>query len=164
MFDSITLPPFGNESVFLAKYDPSGAILWVHRYAPGLGGAVHVLGADCLYFTGAASGIVGQPAFDAIPWQYVDRAIFTARYCDLTTGIGTAHTAEGATLWPNPANVQLNISVAACTTAWIIDATGRVLREVDLRSGTASIPLTDLHPGSYALRLGTGEVLRFVNE
>ncbi|MEO8587891.1 MAG: SBBP repeat-containing protein [Flavobacteriales bacterium] len=129
VFDSITLPPFGNEAVFLAKYDPAGAVQWVKRYAPGQGRALDVVGGGCLYFTGRASGIVGQPAFDDVLWQYTDRAIFTARLCgDISTAVEEEST-NGATplLFPNPTSGQLTISGAGSATVTIIDSHGRTV-------------------------------------
>lgn len=129
VFDSITLSPFGNQAVFLAKYDAAGAIQWVKRYAPGRGRDVAVSDNDCLYFTGGASGIVGQPAFDSIPWQYVDRAVFTAHFCeDMSTDMAEA--APGATplLYPNPAADRLHIAaLPANALITIMDATGRAV-------------------------------------
>ncbi len=72
---------------------------------------------------------------------------------------------NGLRLWPNPAQDRLHLEAAiAGTHSWIIDATGRLLREIILPVGIATIPLTGLSNGAYALRLGTGEVLRFVKE
>ncbi len=70
----------------------------------------------------------------------------------------------GSSLFPNPVQGMLNVRVPAITSACILDATGRVLREMMLPAGTAPIPVTDLGQGAYALRLGTGAVLRFVKE
>lgn len=112
VFDTITLDPFGNEAVFLARYDASGAVQWVERYAPGSGGAVEVDPEECLYITGGASGIVGQPAFDAIAWQYVDRAIFTARYCAaVSTQVPSVVAADDPWMHPNPAHEALTLHV-----------------------------------------------------
>jgi hypothetical protein len=165
VFDSITLAPFGNEAVFLAKYDAAGAVQWVRRYAPGFGMDVAVLNNTCLYFTGSASGIVGQSAFDDVPWQYVDRSIFTALFCE-SSNVGIAEPEPASfVIHPVPAHDQLYVdAVRVNIKASIIDATGRVIREVQLDPGTAQVSLSGLVAGAYALRLRTGEALRFVKE
>ena len=52
VFDGLSLPPRGNEYVFLAKYDTSGVVQYVKQYAAGLGQDIHVLNNGCLYFGG----------------------------------------------------------------------------------------------------------------
>lgn len=150
VFDSITLAPFGNEAVFLAKYDATGAIQWVRRYAPGLGRAVAMRDGDCLYFTGGASGVVGQPAFDDIPWQYVDRAIFTASFCvDLSTTVAQASQAAHVTLYPNPAQDRITVSgIPSSATLMVRDATGRIIHQ----GGTArTLDVANWPAGAYTL-------------
>lgn len=158
-FDTITLAPFGNEAVFLAKYDPAGAVQWVRRYAPGLGGAVEVLDNDCLYFTGGASGIVGQPAFDAIPWQYVDRAIFTARFCAAEVmGIQEMNTTS-IKVFPVPAadmlNVELSGPLGRDTALWLVDPSGRAVKAIVPRSERTTIDVSSIPSGSYQLVCST---------
>ncbi|MEO5584137.1 MAG: SBBP repeat-containing protein [Flavobacteriales bacterium] len=152
VFDSITLAPFGNEAVFLAKYDPAGGVQWVERYAPGQGRAIALLGSGCLYFTGGASGIVGEPAFDTIPWQYVDRAIFTALFCE---DIGTQVDAivkevPLGHVYPDPANEYLSIpAFAPGTTITITDLRGNV---VYAHAAVGTIRVTEWPEGYYILR------------
>lgn len=155
VFDDITLDPFGNESVFLAKYGPSGDVLWVRRYAPGLGGAVDVLDTDCLLFTGGASGIVGQPAFDAVPWQYVDRAIFTARFCGSIALGSTQAPPEQVdlSLRPNPACSEVYVDLLANRNPAMVelmDASGRVLITVR-QQGPVRMDVSGLPSGVYAI-------------
>lgn len=153
VFDTITLAPFGNESVFLAKYNSEGAIQWVRRYAPGLGRAIALTTEGCLYFTGGASGIVGQPAFDDVPWQYDDRAIFTARFCaDLELQIAAPVASSRVHLFPNPATEMIMISglpsdVILCR---IVDATGRTLHQ---DRPTPSVDVERWPAGRYTLLL-----------
>ncbi len=167
VFDTITLEPFGNEAVFLAKYDAGGAIQWVRRYAPGLGGAVHVLADECLYFTGGASGIVGQPAFDDIPWQYVDRAIFTARFCaDGSTGVVQAASLGEWSPYPIPVRDVLRwTAFDHATNMTVQDAGGVIVMR------TRSVDRLDVHSlpaGLYVLRAidrdGRTRQARFVKE
>ena len=151
VFDSITLPPFGNECVFLAKYDASGAIQYVKRYAPGLGRAVATRDDGCLYFTGGASGIVGQPSFDLIPWQYVDRAIFTARFCE--AGILAVSEANdnrgGLALYPNPASDRATLhGVVPGSKLSITDGSGRV---VLISAAQPSLDLSGLAQGMHVV-------------
>lgn len=150
VFDTITLAPFGNEAVFLAKYDAAGAIQWVKRYAPGLGRAVAISDTDCLYFTGGASGIVGQPAFDSIPWQFVDRAIFTARFCaDASAAIGEASPGTRPLLYPNPVSDRLTMAgVPAGARITVLDATGRTVYQ---GSAGNTVDASTWRPGLYTL-------------
>lgn len=163
VFDDITLEPFGNEAVFLAKYDASGAVQWVRRYAPGMGGAVEVLGGDCLYFTGGASGIVGQPAFDLEPWQYTDRAIFTARFCEaFSTDLGPGNDVDAVVLYPNPARGEVHIRLpngSRPVRLEMIDATGRRVRS-EVSSGPVRWPVDGLADGLYEIRLDPSTTAR----
>ena len=42
VFDTISLPPLGNEYIFLAKYDPAGVVQYVKQYVAGTGQDIHV--------------------------------------------------------------------------------------------------------------------------
>ncbi|MEO8588373.1 MAG: SBBP repeat-containing protein [Flavobacteriales bacterium] len=156
VFDSITLAPFGNEAVFLAKYDATGAVQWVRRYAPGLGGAVAALDGGCVYFTGGASGIVGQPAFDTVPWQFVDRAIFTARFCEeVPTSISQVGSSDTFSVFPVPADDRLTVCspslMSGRTRLFLMDASARIVRTESVRGVTTSIDVAGLDPGCYQL-------------
>ena len=85
-------------------------------------------------------------------------------HCFTTDIADTDHTPDEIRLWPNPAQELLIVQLPAPTRARIIDATGRLLRDVMLPAGGASVPLIGLVAGTYSLRLGTGQVLRFVKE
>ena len=152
VFDTITLAPFGNEAVFLAKYDAAGAVQYVKRYAPGLGRALTLLDEGCLFFTGAASGIVGQPAFDAVPWQYTDRAIFTALFCeDLTAGIGDDVAATGVFhVFPNPATDQVRLmGIPNNAQITVFDDHGRIVQRTN---NTTTLDIAALVPSMYTVR------------
>jgi len=81
VFDSIALPPLGNEYIFLAKYDPTGAVQYVKQYAAGTGQDIHVLNNGCLYLNGGASKGSGNE-FDDISLLYVDRGGFICQFCE----------------------------------------------------------------------------------
>ncbi|MBK9177477.1 MAG: SBBP repeat-containing protein [Flavobacteriales bacterium] len=158
MFEGITLAPFGNESVFLAKYNAAGTLQWVRRYAPGLGGAVDALDDGCLYFTGGASGIIGQPAFDDQPWQYKDRAIFTALFCEPATSV-LDHALEAArtpSVFPNPVAQRAQFTgLAPNAPVQVFDALGQAVTPV-LR-GT-SLDVSAWNEGLYFARTPKGTV------
>jgi hypothetical protein len=80
VFDTISLPPIGNEYIFLAKYDPAGVVQYVKQYAAGAGQDIHVLADGCLYLNGGASKGNGHE-FDDISLIYVDRAGFVCQFC-----------------------------------------------------------------------------------
>ncbi len=83
VFDSITLPPLGNEYIFLAKYDPAGVVQYVKQYAAGTGQDIHVLDNGCLYLNGGASPGNGNE-FDDISLLFRDRGGFICRFCEAT--------------------------------------------------------------------------------
>ena len=81
VFDTISLPPIGNEYIFLAKYDPAGAVQYVKQYAAGTGQDIHVLNNGCLYLNGGASQGGGNE-FDNISLLYRDRGGFICQFCE----------------------------------------------------------------------------------
>ncbi len=82
VFDTIALPPLGNEYIFLAKYDPAGVIQYVKQYAAGTGQDIHVLNNGCLYLNGGASKSPSGNEFDDISLVYVDRGGFICQFCE----------------------------------------------------------------------------------
>jgi len=111
------------------------------------------------FITGSASGIVGQPAFDSIPWQYVDRAIFTARYCEAqSTGMEVATGVnDGLMVYPMPADDRLNVRLpsllSSASELILIDASARVVRSTAVRSTPATLDVSNLEPGCYQVVL-----------
>jgi len=81
VFDTISLPPLGNEYIFLAKYDPNGVVQYVKQYAAGTGQDIHVLNNGCLYLNGGASKGSGNE-FDNVSLVYVDRGGFICQFCE----------------------------------------------------------------------------------
>lgn len=81
VFDTISLPPIGNEYIFLAKYDPAGVVQYVKQYAAGTGQDIRVLDDGCLYLNGGASKGNGHE-FDDISLIYVDRGGFICQFCE----------------------------------------------------------------------------------
>src|SRR5262249_51360434 len=82
VFDTMSLPPIGNEYIFLAKYDPTGVVQYVKQYAAGTGQDIHVLDDGCLYLNGGASKGNGHE-FDDISLIYVDRGSFICQFCEM---------------------------------------------------------------------------------
>lgn len=105
VFDTIALPPFGNEYIFLAKYDPTGAVQYVKQYAAGTGQDIHVLNKGSLYLNGGASQGSGNE-FDNISLLYRDRGGFICQFseivdpgCEPPTEIAASNiTASSATI------------------------------------------------------------------
>ena len=85
-FDSIALPPRGNEYVFLAGYNTEGGVQSVKQYAAGVGQDIHVAASDTLYLSGGASKTPAGHEFDDVSLVYVDRGGFVGAI-DLTGGI-----------------------------------------------------------------------------
>ena len=113
VFDTITLPPLGNEYIFLAKYDPAGVVQYVKQYAAGTGQDIHVLNNGTLYLNGGASKGAGHE-FDDVSLVYVDRGGFICQFsegadtCEPPTGIeATRITSSTATIsWTPVSNAQ----------------------------------------------------------
>lgn len=85
VFDTITLPPFGNEYIFLAKYDPAGVVQYVKQYAAGTGQDIYVLSNGVLYLNGGASKGNGKE-FDDISLVYNDRGGFICQFSEPAGG------------------------------------------------------------------------------
>ena len=81
VFDTIALPPLGNEYIFLAKYDPAGVVQYVKQYAAGTGQDIHVLNNGTLYLNGGASQGGGNE-FDNISLLYRDRGGFICQFSE----------------------------------------------------------------------------------
>ena len=81
VFDTISLPPLGNEYIFLAKYDPAGVVQYVKQYAAGTGQDIHVLNNGTLYLNGGASQGGGNE-FDNISLLYRDRGGFICQFSE----------------------------------------------------------------------------------
>ncbi len=81
VFDTIELPPLGNEYIFLAKYDPAGVVQYVKQYAAGTGQDIHVLNNGVLYLNGGASKGNGNE-FDDISLVYNDRGGFICQFSE----------------------------------------------------------------------------------
>jgi hypothetical protein len=155
VFDTISLPPLGNEYIFLAKYDSAGAVQYVKQYAAGTGQDIHVLNNGSLYLNGGASKGSGNE-FDDISLLYVDRGGFICQFaetvdlgCEPPTGIAATNiTASTATIsWtavPGAAGYTLQYRKAG-TTKWKTKQSNR-----------ASVKLKNLLPATtYEYQVAT---------
>ncbi len=115
VFDTIALPPLGNEYIFLAKYDPNGVVQYVKQYAAGSGQAIHVLNNGCLYLNGGASQGNGNE-FDNISLVYTDRNGFICQFCE--TPISTCQPPLGVSA------VRISSTSASITWMAVPDAAG----------------------------------------
>lgn len=105
VFDTIALPPLGNEYIFLAKYDSAGVVQYVKQYAAGSGQDIHVLNNGSLYLNGGASQGNGNE-FDNISLLFRDRGGFICQFsesaastCDPPIGITASRiTSSSATV------------------------------------------------------------------
>lgn len=106
VFDTITLPPLGNEYIFLAKYDPTGLVQYVKQYAAGTGQDIHVLNNGCLYLNGGASKSNSGHEFDDISLQYVDRGGFICQFCEVTATCDTPGGVTASNVTSNSARIS----------------------------------------------------------
>ncbi len=155
VFDTITLPPFGNEYIFLAKYDPAGVVQYVKQYAAGSGQDIHVLNNGVLYLNGGASKGNGNE-FDDISLVYVDRGGFICQFseavdpgCEPPTGLtATRITSNSATLTWSAVSGAASYSLQyrqLGTTRWKTK-----------RAPRTSVNLKNLLPGtSYEVQVAT---------
>ena len=155
VFDTISLPPIGNEYIFLAKYDPAGTVQYVKQYAAGTGQDIRVLDDGCLYLNGGASKGNGHE-FDDISLIYVDRGGFICQFCETVnagceppSGVNASRITSNAAriTWdamPGALSYSLQFRKAG-TTRWKTKATA-----------TNSVKLTNLLPGtSYEYQVAT---------
>src|SRR5262249_44126005 len=105
VFDTITLPPLGNEYIFLAKYDPTGLVQYVKQYAAGTGQDIHVLGNGYLYLNGGASKSNLGHEFDDISLQYVDRGGFICRFSEAAATCDTPTNVTASNITANSARI-----------------------------------------------------------
>lgn len=132
VFDTISLPPRGNEYIFLAKYNAAGIVQYVKQYAAGSGEHVHVTNDGCLYFSGGASKAAGNE-FDNVSLVYVDRGGFVGKFC------------EPAVPTPTP-GVSISGSVSYCSSPIPDPATGITIT----LTGSASLLTTTDGSGNYS--------------
>lgn len=108
VFDTIALPPLGNEYIFLAKYDPTGLVQYVKQYAAGTGQDIHVLNNGCLYLNGGASKSNSGHEFDDTSLQYVDRGGFICQFCEVTMTCDTPTGVTASNVTTNSARISWN--------------------------------------------------------
>jgi len=106
VFDTIALPPLGNEYIFLAKYDPTGLVQYVKQYAAGTGQDIHVLNNGCLYLSGGASKSNSGHEFDDISLQFVDRGGFLCQFCEVTATCDTPTGVTASNVTTNSARIS----------------------------------------------------------
>jgi hypothetical protein len=153
VFDTISLPPIGNEYIFLAKYDPTGVVQYVKQYAAGLGLDIHVVGDGCLYFSGGASKGNGHE-FDDISLIYVDRDGFTGKFCEaISCSAPTGLTVSRI----NSKNASLTWNAVSGATSYVLQY--RKAGTTTWKSRTVAAPtvqLKNLSPGvTYEVQVAT---------
>ena len=102
--------------------------------------------------------------FDATESYFINDGAFVAftilyNLTDPTTDV-VEQTAEGITLWPNPATNILYLDVMEGTSVSIFDMAGRLVRQQPYEG---QIDVRSLAPGIYAIR-AEGSMIRFVKE
>jgi hypothetical protein len=150
VFDTISLPPLGNEYIFLAKYDPAGVVQYVKQYAAGTGQDIHVLNNGSLYLNGGASKSPSGNEFDEIDLLYVDRGGFICSFFDgaVTQGCEPPMGLTASSISSNSARISWATASGALsyslqyrqlgTTRWRIKSTtGTVAKLKNLRPNTS---------------------------
>ena len=163
-FDTITVPPFGNEAVFLAKYNTNGDILFVKRYAHGIGQGLTMLQNNCLAITGMAAS-PSTNSFDTISLTYFDQDAFVGKFCDVSIPTSVEESSAETidlTLYPNPAFNQLNVALNSREPVEIV-IYNSLLQEVAVTKaigGNVVLDLNCLHKGVYQLRaMASGSIV-----
>jgi hypothetical protein len=163
------LTPDSTASGFAAFYMPDGTLITADLMGNGIVHGTAVDHQDAFLLTGNSSGTsdlgpgpstylhTAQGAQDAYMVKLqVDVATGSARPVAATARIRVA---------PNPTGDLLSVDLSgAGVRCWVIDVAGRVHRDLRLPEGASYIDVRDLASGTYALRLATGEVLRFVRK
>jgi hypothetical protein len=168
VFGTVSLPPYGSSSWFVAKLDDAGTNgtwAWAQRAGgTGSGGASAVSVSDL--GTVCVSGSLAVPATfgSLVATSPTGRYATCVATLSPATGLATTAAAPlaGLALYPNPAQrtttVQLPAGLAAGpATLTLLDALGRVVRTttVALAAGSsqADFDVASLAPGVYALRV-----------
>lgn len=155
VFDTISLPPIGNEYIFLAKYDPAGVVQYVKQYAAGTGQDIHVLNNGCLYLNGGASKGSGNE-FDNISLLYVDRGGFICRFCEtIDPGCEPPVGVTASRITSNAATISWT-AVPGAASYLLQYRTVGTTRWKTKRSATTSAKLKNLLPStSYEYQVAT---------
>ena len=83
--------------------------------------------------------------------------------CVIISTVGLeAMSQNGWNVYPNPANDQLFIEVSEAVGITLIDMTGKVIQQEDLKSGNNTIQVSSLTPGVYFIKSANGANVRFV--
>lgn len=157
VFDTVAVAPFGNDAVFIAKYNTDGDILFVKRYAAGNGAGIAMTQNNCLLFTGGASGNIGVPIFDTVAFYYVDRSAFIGKFCDefVPTSVLNVKTNDGLTLFPNPTNGQLTLQSNDFHQPAQIEVYNSLMQQVKtitVNNANQNIEVSELQNGIYFLK------------
>jgi hypothetical protein len=155
VFDTISLPPLGNEYIFLAKYDSSGAVQYVKQYAAGTGQDIRVLDDGCLYLNGGASKGNGHE-FDDINLIYVDRGGFVCQFCEtVNPGCETPSGVTASRITSNAARITWDAMPGALSYSLQFRKVGTTRWKTKTIATTAT-KLTNLLPGtSYEYQVAT---------
>ena len=156
VFDTIALPPIGNEYIFLAKYDPSGVVQYVKQYAAGTGQDIHVLNNGSLYLNGGASKSNNGNEFDDISLLYVDRGGFICKFSDMvTTGCEPPAGLVASKITSNSAHISWDPMAGALSYSLQYRKLGSTRWKTKAAS-TTSVRLTKLSPNtSYEYQVAT---------
>ncbi len=89
--------------------------------------------------------------FDNELWVKINAAI-----CSPTAVITVANTPAGWHLFPQPAREKLHISGITITVKqlWLLDLSGKCIREIPVQNGEAAVNLQNLAPGNYIVSDG----------
>ncbi len=95
--------------------------------------------------------------------------VVTQNGCSATSNCVTISTVglealaqNGWNVYPNPANDQLFIDVNEAVAISIIDMTGKMIQQEELKSGNNIIQVSSLTPGVYFIKSANGANVRFV--
>jgi len=154
----------GGKDAFIAKYSPTGTLLWVQK----IGGVSNDQGMAVMWDANGYCNIAGNfggtitlgttPAITASPGAV---SMFIARYDGLTTGINTIENNLDFEVFPNPVIDVLNIHTAVespIQQVEIFNINGVKVYEENNSSRTneLQIRVTDLTPGNYFLHVYSG--------
>lgn len=153
---------FGWDDAFLTRLDPNGNVLW----AFGIGAndydraSAMAMGADgATYLGGYFNNTIDlDPGAGTSSWTMIGfYDLFVARYDGLSTAIPD-RTTPVLVAAPNPTADVMRVQVSEPGTAWLVDATGKLLRTVRLVEGANAVDLSALPDGLYLLRCGSATV------
>ena len=156
--------------IFITKYDSCGNALWAKK-AEGMGEDA----ANCIVLDASnnvyAAGYFRSSSltfdFQTLTNVSTEYDLFFTKLGNSATGINFFNNKLDFSIFPNPANVNINIIVPQKSTIEILNIQGQTIIQQQIQQGKTDIDISKLAKGVYILRLNSNNktaVTRIVKE